>query len=72
MQKQLHSSSKLHLKTKTAHKFYYEHINSDHFQMFCDIILCVRLIHFFNIVSSAVIDFLYQDLYMLRILLTDH
>jgi len=27
---------------------------------------------FFNIVSSAVTDFLYQDLYMLRILLIDH
>jgi len=33
--------------TKTAHKFFYEHINSDHFQMFCDIILCVWFIPLF-------------------------
>lgn len=73
MYKQLQSSSKLHLKQKQL-KFYYENINSDNFQTFCDIILCVWFIHFFNTVSSAVRYILYQDfyMYMLRTLLTDH
>jgi hypothetical protein len=44
-------------------------MKSNRFQMFCDINVCVWFIHYFNIVSPAVTDFLYQDfyVYMLRI-----